>query len=145
MDCVCSDLGYGSGVISVYCNYSVNEGLYGLGMGINIFTYRLLEHVSEPNGNYPPHQYWKKERYEDWDWGRHTGDREFASADFEWIEVVDNPDSHDFSDCYNRPKDIDKAIEWVNKNIQPEGNRQRLINLLEAMRIDDKLFIHCSY
>ena len=77
---------------------------------------------------------------QDWfDYIRHSGDREFAvQYIFKYCEELDGD-----SELY-RPKDFDKAIEWVNDNIDPEGNRNRLIEALERMRLEDNLYFTVS-
>lgn len=114
------------------------------GMGVHICPYILKKKVTDDYGD----NYWETEEYNGFDHIRYSGDRDFVTTnEIDWDEELDNPDGKTMGSIgrnYNRPKDIDKAIKWVKENVY-KGNQERLINLLEEMRKNEKLFIYCSW
>lgn len=64
---------------------------------------------------------------------------------FEWETRYEGDDGDDWEGAYHRPKNLDKAVEWVKANISPQGNTKRLLDILEEMKNDPKLYFKCSY
>lgn len=116
-------------------------------MGINISVYEIGQTLTDRYES-PPEEYFyfHKERHPTWDYCRHAGDRDFWLNDaFEWSMRYEGDDpGNGFESAFHRPKNIDKAIEWVKANI-PDINQSRLINILEEMRANENLYFSCSY
>lgn len=101
-------------------------------MGLNISAYILKDN----NGNIETEDF-------GFDSDKYSGDGEFVTTDLiEWEYVQYRPNYPDY--IYKRPKDLDIAIDWVKNNIY-EGNQERLINLLEAMKENKNLYIYCGW
>jgi hypothetical protein len=87
--------------------------------------------------------------FDDFETQRYSGDRKFVMThDFEWDNEIDNLHGRPFGEIgevYSRPHNIEEAKIWVNKNIKPEGNKNRLLKLLDAMKENPKLFLYCSW
>lgn len=113
-------------------------------MGMHIIPYILKERVEPNDYGYSP---WDIEEFKNFDSCRYSGDRDFVlTDDIDWNYESDDPLSTDMYEySYMRPKDIDEAIEWVVENVEHEPNHARLINLLEAMRLNKKLHIFVSW
>ena len=79
--------------------------------------------------------------FKDFDSCRFQGDLEFAST-----QEIDRiyKTLHD-EDIYWRPKDFTKAKQWVIEHAVAEGNRDRLVELLNHMEQDETLWIYNSY
>lgn len=106
-------------------------------MGICISVRRLTsrEEWGDNSG-----EYFYAGRDEDWfDHTRHSGDKEFAVR-----HLFRNCEELDQDSGLLRPKDFDKTIEWVNDHIDPAGNRNRLIEALERMRLEENLYFTVS-
>jgi hypothetical protein len=110
-------------------------------MGLHIIPYILGEWEDDGQGG----KYLKTEEFKGFDSVRHGGDREFArTQDFEWDTIVE--DENDlWSRYYCRPKDLDKAVDWVDKQDLPIGNKMRLKGLLYDMRMIPRLYLYFSY
>lgn len=116
-------------------------------MGINISAWEIkgIEEISE---SYPDnlYKYFKKEKIPYWDTCRYSGDKDFwMNEKLEWDTRYEGDDGKNFEDSYHRPKDIGKAIDWINKNIDYEGNKPRWITLLKDMETNSNIWLSCSY
>lgn len=114
-------------------------------MGLHICAYILKERVTD---EWSGQSYWEVETFENFDSIRRSGDKEFVTTgELEWIEKLDNPKGTTLSDIghnYIRPENLDLAKRWVMRNVY-EGNQKRLLDLLEEMRKDNRLFIYCAW
>jgi hypothetical protein len=94
-------------------------------MSMNIFIYDVEKTEDWDN---PIEPEW-------WESSQHTGDADF------WYEV----DWHHHPDAelqYRRPANFDIAKAWVERHIEPSGNRSRLLEALERMQDDTALWMH---
>jgi hypothetical protein len=109
-------------------------------MGIHIIPYIVGERIEYDYGD----KMLETKEYRQFDSVRQVGDSDFVfQSDFEWKRLQDNPDKPDYERDYRRPKNIDTAIKWINKNIPT--NSARLIQLMEDMKANPNLYITISY
>ncbi len=100
-------------------------------MGLNIVLYNFAP-MREGKSKLP-------ERDARFDSLRYSGDREFST----WIGQEDNGEFTSLTDslwdfdCYERPKDLQKAREWVKANIV-EDNQKRWLDLFDLLETDTK-------
>jgi hypothetical protein len=105
-------------------------------MGINIMAYILgnTVKVEDMCGEY---EYTESKSYKDFDSLRHVGDRDFINTDqIEWEWKFEGEER-----SYRRPKDIDKAILFINDTIHSD----RLVALMNEMKRNSNLWIYVSY
>lgn len=112
-------------------------------MGLNIFVYR---HIS---GSHKGRDL-KLENYSSkigFDESKHTGDREFLLSMEKVITLDEQIDDYDMDyGQYHRPADIEEIRSWVNSQDNlAEGNKTRLLKLLDALESDKDLWLYCSY
>ena len=116
-------------------------------MGINITAWRI-NGIEEFNDQYPDclYTFFKKEKLPDWDTCRFSGDKEFwMTDDLEWETRYEGDVEKDgFDKTYHKPKDLDKATDWVKNNIYA-GNQKRWLNLFEQMKNDNSIYLTRSY
>lgn len=113
-------------------------------MGIHIIAYTLGKTITE-EGFGCGEKYIENERYNSFDSIRMAGDTDFIfESDFGWKYKYDDPDKPDFENSYRRPEDLNRAKDWIQKNI-PEGNQNRLITLIDDMAQNQNLWISVSY
>ena len=114
-------------------------------MGIHILPRLVGERIKEKDFMTQTTRL-RSKTYKDFDDCRHAGDRDFIFNDgaIEWDYIYHDPNDEDFENSFRRPKDINKAKEWVRGNIPP-SNIPRLLSLLEAMEINKNLYIQVSY
>lgn len=109
-------------------------------MGLNIIAYEVEDCGESEFGG----RDLKTVRFEGFDSLRYTGDRELIfTKEIEW-DMIDEDENDLWSGKYFRPKDIDKALEWVERNV-PEGNKGRLRGLFNEMKLNHKLYVYFSY
>lgn len=107
-------------------------------MGLNISAYILKDKIKNSFGctRYITDDF-------KFDSDKYSGDDDFVcnkTIEFEYVyDDINIPEP-----CYQRPKDLAVAIDWVKNNIY-EGNQERLINLLEAMKENKNLYIYCGW
>ena len=99
-------------------------------MGLNLYVYAL--EATKRN------KFISKEEYPGWDAAKYSGDREFDQADLPKKYVRDE------YEMYWRPEDLSKWKTWVDQNIV-EGNKKRLINVLDLMSKQENLYFYSSY
>lgn len=116
-------------------------------MGINISVYKILGITKDVyDSPYCEDIYFKTEKHPTWDSVRYAGDRDFwRNEAFEWETRYDGDSGTDWESAYHRPKDLDKAVDWVKSNIKWESTVKRLVNILEEMKGDPNLYFRCSY
>lgn len=108
-------------------------------MGLNICAYNITVTDLVRKGNSL-----HAERYEGFDSCRYTGDRDFIDSDN--IKWLPHPEGGlDFEEEYYRPENIQQAREWVIGSNIFEGNKPRLLKLLDDMEADPTLYIYCSF
>lgn len=117
-------------------------------MGINISAWKI-NGVEEMQDHYPDclYTWFKKEKISYWDSCRMSGDKDFwMTEDLEWETRYegDVEPKQSFDETYHRPKDLDKAIEWVKQNIYV-GNQDRWIKVLTDMKTDKDIYLTCSW
>ena len=117
-------------------------------MGINISAWKI-NGIEEVNDTYPDclYTFFKKEKIPYWDICRYSGDKDFwMTDDLEWETRYegDVESKHSFDETYHRPKDLDKAIEWVKNEIYI-GNQKRWIEILDNMKTDKDIYLTCSW
>lgn len=106
-------------------------------MGINISAYYITG-TSEKDQHDSAYRITKP--HLTWDWLRYSGDTDFMNAEeIEWEYLHDDPNTEDWSYVYQRPKDLNVAIKWVEENI---GKESRFIPMLEEMKTDKTLYFH---
>lgn len=106
-------------------------------MGVNVIAYKLGDIVKD--GDYDTYRV--KSRH-DFDSARHSGDREFIMCqEFDWDEVGDGY----YIENYSRPKNPQEAKEWIKNNIEPEGNKERLLKLMDDMLEDETIYLMASF
>ena len=75
---------------------------------------------------------------------RYSGDREFMRWIYDHCEKLKEPlEAEDQYGLY-RPDDFCAARAWVNAEVV-EGNRQRLLNLLDMLEAEPDLWMDASY
>lgn len=114
-------------------------------MGIHIRVSRLLR-IETEESSYGV-RYWKTEKT-GFDYLRHAGDKEFWWHFMEQEHKTEYkyPDHQDFEDAFFRPIDFDALVNWIKTGGDvPDGNKPRLLNVLEQMRQDPQLYFSCSY
>lgn len=94
-------------------------------MGVNI-------HLVDEQGYHPPEYGW-------WDYIRHSGDKEFITANLGWTFR-----RRDDDEPLKRP-DMDAAEQWVRANVTPEGNRERLLKLVDFLRGHPEAWLYASW
>jgi hypothetical protein len=92
-------------------------------MGMNIGVVKITGETTEE-------QDW-------WDSTRYTGDEIFISEN-DFINQTSEPN-------YFRPNDFEKTINFVKEKIEPEGNKERLLNVLLKMQEDQSMFFYVSW
>lgn len=108
-------------------------------MGINIDVKKLTSKELEETWSGPDAWYYNTEKQDWFDHTRHSGDKEFAVR-----YLFRNCEELDQDSGLLRPKDFYKAVDWVNDNIDPAGNRNRLTEALERMRLEENLYFTVS-
>lgn len=106
-------------------------------MGLNISVYRFSEDRDKEGYLVQLPTTFK------WDTIRHIGDSVFAQQK----EVLESriPDNeHRPEEYYHRPIDFNYCRTFVMNNI-PEGNRARLLDILDIMECDKNIWFYFSY
>ncbi len=108
-------------------------------MGINISVKKVLGREMADNWSFTQSPYYKTED-EDWfDCGRRSGDADFV-VENDWVCVDDDEGNREL----RRPKDFEKARQWVKENISKEG-QPRLLEALDKMEKDETLAFRWSW
>lgn len=102
-------------------------------MGLNIHVYWLKK--DSPDFQNPPFE---------WDSCRHSGDSDFVSNNV-IKHVYHERDARDDDYILWRPEDFGLAREWITTNIQPEGNRERLLKLMNDLEANADCWLFSSY
>ncbi len=102
-------------------------------MGLNIILVKVTGIETAKGWNNHDDVYFNYDKQTWFDSLRHSGDRDFVMGN----EMM-RPFPQDTEDHFARPKDFEKAKEWVKSNVF-EGNQPRLLKCLEEMQKDDKL------
>lgn len=77
-----------------------------------------------------------------WDMRQHVGDYDFATSNnIERIYTTPKKEEH----ILWRPKDFQKARDWVYVNIPAEGNRNRLLKVLYDLEAYPNYWLHNSW
>lgn len=109
-------------------------------MGLNIIAYRLIGTETEPAGHgFPEQTYYKTETFYQFDSTRYSGDRDFVIEN-EFISPMMDPEER-----YNRPKDFVACRKWIENRNMLEGNKKRLLDLLESMEKDESIHLCFSW
>ena len=110
-------------------------------MGLNIIAYIVGDWEDDGQGG----KYLKTEEFLGFDDTRYGGDKDFATTtEIEWDTMVED-EKDVWSRYYSRPKDIDQAVDWVDRQDLPEGNKARLKGLLYDMRLNPRLYVYFSW
>jgi hypothetical protein len=113
-------------------------------MGLNIIAYEITGEAEYEDWGFQKHKYKVVQGYDGFDSCRYSGDRDFVTTDaLDWEEIPDSDYSME-TRFYNRPKDIDKAREWIKANVY-EGNQSRLLKLMDDMEANPNLVIYNSW
>lgn len=110
-------------------------------MGLNIIPYIVGDFETDEYGN----KCLKAVKFEGFDDATYGGDREFATTqEIAWDTIIE--DENDlWSRCYSRPVNLDQAVDWVDKQDLPVGNKIRLKVLLYDMRMIPRLYLSFSW
>ena len=72
---------------------------------------------------------------------RHTGDVEFVGNS----DLFDHIYDRDIEMAFYRPISFDDTRKWVTENIEADGNKLRLLNILELMGKDETMYFNTSF
>ena len=104
-------------------------------MGVHI----RLERVKDVN----EHDFREVSKEFNFDTLRHSGDEEFASSDL-W-EGITCCNHYCCDYLFNRPKDFEKTRKWIDNNIVPDGNKKRLLSLIDILKNNKDLYLYFSW
>lgn len=103
-------------------------------MGVNISQFKISK-IEGEFGDYDLQE-------TDFDFIRYWGDRIVAEAEGLECEYLNlggvGRDAHTFW----RPKNVDAAIEWCNKELPSDASKKRWITEFEKMRTDSTLYFY---
>ena len=111
-------------------------------MGVNLFMYEITGKSTEALYDGREIPYYETKSVDWWDALRYSGDRDFI-LDNDFIAV--DADLEVEEQRLFRPADFDKSIRWVHDNIQPEGNKERLLKAISKMRDNKSLCFSWSW
>lgn len=111
-------------------------------MGVHISVWKITGKTLEKLWNDKEITYYTTEEQNWWDIIRYSGDREFILENK--FTAVDTDNEIEEQE-YFRPTDFEKTIDWVNKAQLPEGNKQRLLTVLNNMKDDETLCFSWSW
>ena len=111
-------------------------------MGVNILVKKIISKQLQETWGGKVFTHYMTENQDWFDSLRYRGDFQFVfENEWEFVDVENPIEEQELV----RPKNFAKCRDWVNNSILLEGNKNRLINVLDVMEKDESLAFKMSW